>query len=115
MIDILSSGRAKARLPRLILTPTRELAAQVAESFDAFSKNHNLSKALLIGGTSFGDQDAALDKGVDVLIATPGRLLDHIERGKVMRGDVKILVIDKADRMLDKGFILTLKNHRYAT
>ena len=106
MIDILSSGRAKARLPRsLILTPTRELAAQVAESFDAFSKNHNLSKALLIGGTSFGDQDAALDKGVDVLIATPGRLLDHIERGKVMLRDVKILVIDEADRMLDMGFI----------
>ena len=106
MIDILSSGRAKARLPRsLILTPTRELAAQVAESFDAFSKNHNLSKALLIGGTSFGDQDAALAKGVDVLIATPGRLLDHIERGKVMLTDVKILVIDEADRMLDMGFI----------
>jgi len=106
MIDILSSGRAKARLPRsLILTPTRELAAQVAESFDAFSKNHNLSKALLIGGTSFGDQDSALAKGVDVLIATPGRLLDHIERGKVMLTDVKILVIDEADRMLDMGFI----------
>jgi len=106
MIDILSSGRAKARLPRsLILTPTRELAAQVAESFDAFSKNNNLSKALLIGGTSFGDQDSALAKGVDVLIATPGRLLDHIERGKVMLTDVKILVIDEADRMLDMGFI----------
>ena len=106
MIDILSSGRAKARLPRsLILTPTRELAAQVAESFDAFSKNHNLTKALLIGGTSFGDQDATLAKGVDVLIATPGRLLDHVERGKVMLTDVKILVIDEADRMLDMGFI----------
>ena len=106
MIDILSAGRAKARLPRsLILTPTRELAAQVAESFDAFSKNHNLTKALLIGGTSFGDQDAALAKGVDVLIATPGRLMDHVERGKVMLTDVKILVIDEADRMLDMGFI----------
>ena len=106
MIDILSSGRAKARLPRsLILTPTRELAAQVAESFDAFSKNHNLTKALLIGGTSFGDQDATLAKGVDVLIATPGRLMDHVERGKVMLTDVKILVIDEADRMLDMGFI----------
>ena len=106
MIDILSSGRAKARLPRsLILTPTRELAAQVAESFDAFSKNHNLTKALLIGGTSFGDQDATLAKGVDVLIATPGRLMDHVERGKVMLNDVKILVIDEADRMLDMGFI----------
>lgn len=106
MIDILDSGRAKARLPRsLILTPTRELAAQVAESFDAFSKNHKLSKALLIGGISFNEQDQALKKGVDVLIATPGRLLDHIERGKVMLTDVKILVIDEADRMLDMGFI----------
>jgi superfamily II DNA/RNA helicase len=106
MIDILDSGRAKARLPRsLILTPTRELAAQIAESFDGFSKNHKLSKALLIGGTSFSKQDQALDKGVDVLIATPGRLLDHIERGKVMLTDVKILVIDEADRMLDMGFI----------
>ncbi len=106
MIDILDSGRAKARLPRsLILTPTRELAAQVAESFKAFSKNQNLSMALLIGGISFTEQEAALDKGVDVLIATPGRLLDHVERGKVMLNDVKILVIDEADRMLDMGFI----------
>jgi len=106
MIDILDSGRAKARLPRsLILTPTRELAAQVAESFKAFSKNQNLSMALLIGGISFNEQEAALDKGVDVLIATPGRLLDHVERGKVMLTDVKILVIDEADRMLDMGFI----------
>jgi len=106
MIDILDAGRAKARLPRsLILTPTRELAAQVAESFKAFSKNQNLSMALLIGGISFNEQEAALDKGVDVLIATPGRLLDHVERGKVMLTDVKILVIDEADRMLDMGFI----------
>ncbi|XDZ66804.1 DEAD/DEAH box helicase [Alphaproteobacteria bacterium LSUCC0684] len=106
MIDILDSGRARARLPRsLILTPTRELAAQVAESFKAFSKNQNLSMALLIGGISFAEQETALDKGVDVLIATPGRLLDHVERGKVMLTDVKILVIDEADRMLDMGFI----------
>lgn len=106
LIDILDSGRAKARMPRsLILAPTRELAAQVAESFEKFSTNHNLSMALLIGGTSFSDQEAALDKGVDVLIATPGRLLDHFERGKVLLQDVKILVIDEADRMLDMGFI----------
>jgi superfamily II DNA/RNA helicase len=106
MIDILDSGRAKARLPRsLILTPTRELAAQVSESFSQFSQNHNLSTALLIGGVSFGEQDALLDRGVDVLIATPGRLLDHLERGKVLLRDVKILVIDEADRMLDMGFI----------
>ena len=106
MIDILSSGRAKARMPRsLILAPTRELAAQVAENFEKFATNHKLSMALLIGGVSFADQEAALDKGVDVLIATPGRLLDHFERGKVLLQDVKILVIDEADRMLDMGFI----------
>ena len=106
MIDILASGRAKARLPRsLILAPTRELAAQVAESFENFSSYHKLSMALLIGGVSFADQNAALSKGVDVLIATPGRLLDHFERGKVLLNDVKILVIDEADRMLDMGFI----------
>ncbi len=106
MIDILASGRAKARLPRsLILAPTRELAAQVADSFENFSSYHKLSMALLIGGVSFADQNAALSKGVDVLIATPGRLLDHFERGKVLLNDVKILVIDEADRMLDMGFI----------
>jgi superfamily II DNA/RNA helicase len=106
MIDILASGRGKARLPRsLILAPTRELAAQVADSFEKFSVNNKLSMALLIGGVSFADQNAALSRGVDVLIATPGRLLDHFERGKVLLNDVKILVIDEADRMLDMGFI----------
>ena len=106
MIDILASGRAKARLPRsLILAPTRELAAQVADSFEKFSVNNKLSMALLIGGVSFADQNAALGKGVDVLVATPGRLLDHFERGKVLLNDVKVLVIDEADRMLDMGFI----------
>jgi superfamily II DNA/RNA helicase len=107
MIDILSSGRAKARMPRsLIIEPTRELAAQVAESFDRYGKYHpKLSKALLIGGESFADQQRALDRGVDVLIATPGRLLDLFERGKILLSDVKILVIDEADRMLDMGFI----------
>ncbi len=110
MIEILASGRAKARLPRsLILAPTRELAAQVADSFEKFSTYHKLSMALLIGGVSFADQNAALDKGVDVLIATPGRLLDHFERGKVLLTDVKILVIDEADRMLDMGFIRDIK------
>jgi len=106
MIDILATGRAKARLPRsLILAPTRELASQVADSFEKFSISHKLTMALLIGGVSFTDQNAALSKGVDVLIATPGRLLDHFERGKVLLNDVKILVIDEADRMLDMGFI----------
>ena len=106
MIEILASGRAKARMPRsLILEPTRELAAQVAESFDTYGKHHKLNKALLIGGTSFDDQEKVLDRGADVLIATPGRLLDHIERGKVLLNDVKVLVIDEADRMLDMGFI----------
>jgi len=106
MIEILAAGRAKARMPRsLIIAPTRELAAQVAENFDKYGKFHKLNKALLIGGTSFGDQTKLLDKGVDVLIATPGRLLDLFERGRILLQDVKILVIDEADRMLDMGFI----------
>jgi superfamily II DNA/RNA helicase len=106
MIDILSAGRAKARMPRsLILEPTRELAAQVAENFDTYGKYNKLSKALLIGGVSFSDQEQVLDRGVDVLIATPGRLMDQFERGKVLLNDVKLLVIDEADRMLDMGFI----------
>ncbi len=106
MIEILSRGRAKARMPRsLILAPTRELAAQVSESFERYGKYNKLSMALLIGGVSFDDQDKKLDRGVDVLIATPGRLLDHFERGKLMLTGVQVLVIDEADRMLDMGFI----------
>src|SRR3954471_12344861 len=106
MIDILSEGRAKSRMPRtLILEPTRELAAQVAENFEIYGKNHKLNMALLIGGVSFPDQERALERGADVLIAAPGRLLDHIERGGILLNDVKILVIDEADRMLDMGFI----------
>ncbi len=106
MIELLARGRAKARMPRsLILEPTRELAAQVAESFEKYGKYNKLSMALLIGGTSFDDQDRKLDRGVDVLIATPGRLMDHFERGKLMLSQVNILVIDEADRMLDMGFI----------
>src|SRR5919199_474460 len=106
MIDILSNGRARARMPRsLILEPTRELAAQVAANFEKYGKNHNLNMALLIGGESFSDQERKLDRGVDVLIATPGRLLDLFERGKILLADVKLLVIDEADRMLDMGFI----------
>ncbi len=106
MIEILDAGRARARMPRsLILEPTRELAAQVSESFETYGKYHKLSKALLIGGTSFGDQQRALARGVDVLIATPGRLIDLFERGNILLSDVKVLVIDEADRMLDMGFI----------
>ncbi|MBV8165758.1 MAG: DEAD/DEAH box helicase, partial [Alphaproteobacteria bacterium] len=106
MIDVLASGRARARMPRsLILEPTRELATQVAENFDKYGKNNKLTKALLIGGVSYVDQEKLLDRGVDVLIATPGRLLDHFERGRILLNDVKILVIDEADRMLDMGFI----------
>jgi len=106
MIDILNHGRAKARMPRsLILEPTRELAAQVAENFDKYGKNCELSMALLIGGESFADQERKLDRGVDVLIATPGRLIDLFERGKILMNDVRTLVIDEADRMLDMGFI----------
>ena len=106
MIDILAHGRARARMPRtLILEPTRELAAQVAENFDIYGKYNNLTKALIIGGESMDDQARVLDRGVDVLIATPGRLLDLFDRGRVLLSDVKILVIDEADRMLDMGFI----------
>lgn len=106
MIELLSRGRARARMPRsLILEPTRELAAQVAENFELYGKNHKLSMALLIGGVSFSEQEKKLDRGVDVLIATPGRLLDHFERGKVMLSGVQVFVVDEADRMLDMGFI----------
>ena len=106
MITLLSKGRARARMPRsLVLAPTRELAAQVAENFDIYAKNTKLTKALLIGGVSFGEQDKLIDKGVDVLIATPGRLLDHFERGKLLLTGVQIMVVDEADRMLDMGFI----------
>ncbi|SLN34335.1 ATP-dependent RNA helicase RhlE [Falsiruegeria litorea R37] len=106
MITLLARGRARARMPRsLVLCPTRELAAQVAENFDTYTKHMKLTKALLIGGVSFKEQEAIIDKGVDVLIATPGRLLDHFERGKLILSDVKVMVVDEADRMLDMGFI----------
>jgi superfamily II DNA/RNA helicase len=106
MICKLSRGRARARMPRsLILEPTRELAAQVVEEFEKLGKNHKLTVGLLIGGVSYGDQDLKLDRGVDVLIATPGRMLDHFERGKLLLNGIEILVIDEADRMLDMGFI----------
>ncbi len=106
MITLLKKGRARARMPRsLVLAPTRELAAQVAENFDVYAKGSKLSKALLIGGVSFKEQDKLIDRGVDVLIATPGRLLDHFERGKLMLTGVQIMVVDEADRMLDMGFI----------
>ncbi len=106
MIEILQGGRAKARMPRsLILSPTRELAAQIAENFDTYGKYAKLTKALLVGGSSMDAQVALLDRGVDVLIATPGRLLDLFDRGKILLSDIKVLVIDEADRMLDMGFI----------
>lgn len=106
MLSLLARGRARARMPRsLVLCPTRELAAQVAENFDTYSKHLKLTKALLIGGVSFKEQEQIIDKGVDVLIATPGRLLDHFERGKLILSDVKVMVVDEADRMLDMGFI----------
>ena len=106
MIDILHHGRSRARMPRsLILEPTRELAMQVADNFEKYGKYHPLSMALLIGGVQMGDQVKALEKGVDVLIATPGRLMDLFGRGKIMLTDCKLLVIDEADRMLDMGFI----------
>ncbi len=106
MISMLARGRARARMPRsLVLCPTRELAAQVAENFDNYAKYVKLTKALLIGGVSFGEQTKLIDRGVDVLIATPGRLLDHFERGRLLLTGVQIMVVDEADRMLDMGFI----------
>ncbi|PZO84222.1 MAG: DNA helicase [Micavibrio aeruginosavorus] len=106
MIDALAGGRARMRMPRsLVLTPTRELAAQVAQNFKDYGKYHKLSMALLVGGESMADQTKLLDKGVDVLIATPGRLLDLFQRGSILLNDIRILVIDEADRMLDMGFI----------
>jgi superfamily II DNA/RNA helicase len=106
MLTMLERGRARARMPRtLILEPTRELAAQVHENFEKYGKNHRLNIVLLIGGVSFEDQDRKLERGADVLIATPGRLLDHTERGKLLMTGVELLVIDEADRMLDMGFI----------
>jgi superfamily II DNA/RNA helicase len=106
MLTVLEGGRARARMPRtLILEPTRELAAQVEESFAKYGANHKLNVALVIGGVSFDDQDVKLTRGVDVLIATPGRLLDHFERGRLLLTGVELLVIDEADRMLDMGFI----------
>ena len=106
MIDRLAAGRSKARMPRaLVIEPTRELADQVAASLERYSKGQKLSWALLIGGVSFDDQLKKLDRGVDVLIATPGRLLDHFERGKLLLTGVQMMVVDEADRMLDMGFI----------
>ncbi len=106
LITRLGRGRARARMPRsLVLAPTRELAAQVAENFDTYAKYTRLTKALLIGGVAFGEQDKLIDRGVDVLIATPGRLLDHFERGKLLLTGVEVMVVDEADRMLDMGFI----------
>lgn len=106
MLTLLETGRARARMPRtLILEPTRELAAQVEDNFTRYGVNHKLNVALLIGGVSFGDQDQKITRGADILIATPGRLLDHVERGKLLLTGVELLVIDEADRMLDMGFI----------
>jgi len=111
MIDILAHGRRRAMMPRsLILEPTRELAAQVAENFEKYGKNHDLRMALLIGGVQMGDQVKALNEGVDVLIATPGRLMDLFERGKILLTGCDLLVIDEADRMLDMGFIPDIEN-----
>lgn len=110
LIEKLARGRAKARMPRsLIVAPTRELAAQCAENFETYATGQKLSMALLIGGVAFGPQEEILNRGADVLIATPGRLLDHFERGKLLLTGVQMLVVDEADRMLDMGFIPDLE------
>ncbi|MEM1288422.1 MAG: DEAD/DEAH box helicase [Pseudomonadota bacterium] len=110
ILTLLERGRARARMPRsLVIAPTRELAAQVAESFETFGANHKYTMALLIGGVSFDEQDKKLMKGADILIATPGRLLDHFERGKLLLTGVEFLVVDEADRMLDMGFMPDLE------
>ena len=104
MITLLGQGRARARMPRsLVLAPTRELAAQVAENFDIYAKHTKLTKALLIGGVSFGEQDKLIDRGVDVLIATPARLLDHLGQGHVNLDRVRVVIFDEVDRMMDMG------------
>src|ERR1700722_7612384 len=106
MVDMLAAGGARVRMPRsLILEPTRELATQVAASFELYGKHHRLTMALLIGGESFTDQERKLDRGVDVLIATPGRLLDLFDRGKIIMSALKVLVIAEADRILAMGFL----------
>jgi len=106
MLTLLEKGRARIRMPRtLIISPTRELAAQTAENFEKYGKKHRLNIALLIGGVSFDEQERKLERGADVLIATPGRLLDHYERGRLLLTGVELLVLDEADRMLDMGFI----------
>jgi len=106
MINILARGHSKARMPRsLIIVPTRELATQVSEAFEIYGKYHPLTVAVLIGGSSLAEQEKKLDRGVDVLIATPGRMLDLFDRGKILLSGVKFFIIDEADRMLDMGFI----------
>jgi superfamily II DNA/RNA helicase len=110
ILTLLERGRARARMPRsLVIAPTRELAAQVAESFETFGVNHKYTMALLIGGVSFDEQEKKLTRGADILIATPGRLLDHFERGKLLLTGVEYLVVDEADRMLDMGFMPDLE------
>lgn len=106
MLEKLSKSRARARMPRsLILEPTRELALQVAENFKQYGAHLRLTHALLIGGGKMNEQRELLNRGVDVLIATPGRLLDMFERGGLLMTQTDLLVIDEADRMLDMGFI----------
>ena len=106
MIEKLSTGRARARMPRsMILEPTRELAAQVQDNFEKYGAQHRLTTCLIIGGESMAEQTRKLDRGVDVLIATPGRLIDQFERGNILLTDIRLLVIDECDRMLDMGFI----------
>jgi ATP-dependent RNA helicase RhlE len=102
-----STSASPARHPvrALVLTPTRELAVQVAESFREYGKNLPLRSTVVYGGVDMNAQIAQLRNGVEILIATPGRLLDHVQNKTVMFGQVSILVLDEADRMLDMGFL----------
>jgi ATP-dependent RNA helicase RhlE len=101
-LDRLKPGK---RAQCLILEPTRELAQQVEEALQDYSKHLKTRVGVIYGGVKYGRQRQMLDKGVDILVATPGRLLDHIQQGNVSLGNVQVLVLDEVDRMLDMGFL----------
>jgi len=111
LAPLASASASPARHPvrALVLTPTRELAVQVADSFRDYGKNLPLRSTVVYGGVDMNAQIAQLRKGVEILVATPGRLLDHVQNKTVMFNQVSILVLDEADRMLDMGFLPDIK------